>query len=227
MPPPTHSVPPGPGARFLFVLGGGRPGGSTEALARRAADGLPDRAARRWLRLADHPLPAFEDARGTPAGTAGAGDRHERVLLEATLEATDLVIVSPLYWYTVSAATKLYLDHWSRWMDRADLAYRERMRGKTMWAVSSCASPDPADADPLAGMLRRTARHLDMEWGGLLLGRGPGRPDRSAVTGLPAGPRDRPPAARPGEPATCDSTGRPVEARAFFTAGVLAAAAQR
>lgn len=199
-----------PAARFLFLLGGGgRHGGATEVLARSAAAGLPARTARRWLRLSDLPLPAFRDDRCGPPGPPSAPLGAERVLLEATLEATDVVIVTPLYWYSVCAATKLYLDHWARWMGRPDLDYRERMRGKTLWAIASCASPDPADADPLAGMLRRTARHLSMHWGGLLLNPGEGRPRASGTPHRAAGP--------------CDGEGRPVRAAAFFDAAVAAA----
>lgn len=209
MPEPTLMYDADPAVRFLFVLGGGgRHGGATETLARSAAAGLPPDAACRWLRLADLPLPAFRDDRDRPPGAALSPLAAERTLLDATLEATDLVIVSPLYWYSVCAATKLYLDHWARWMGRPDLDYRERMRGKTLWAVASCASPDPADADPMAGMLRRTARHLSMHWGGMLLDPGDGRPRASGTPRRATGP--------------CDDEGRPVRAAAFFSAAVPA-----
>jgi hypothetical protein len=172
--PPSYQGPNTSG--FLFVLGGARSGGVTEELARCAANRLPADVGQHWIRLADLPLPGFEDTRGPrpgprPAATAG---ENERLLLEATLAATDLVIASPLYWYSVSAATKLYLDYWSAWMQRPELEFRQRMSEKTLWSVSSLSSPDPADADPLVGMLRRTAGYLGMHWGGALLGRGAG-----------------------------------------------------
>jgi multimeric flavodoxin WrbA len=92
------------------------------------------------------------------------------VLPEATLEATDLVIVSPLYWYGVSADVKLYLDHWSGWMRIPGVDFKPRMAGKTMWGVSAISEEDPALADPLVGTLRNTADYLAMAWGGVLLG---------------------------------------------------------
>ncbi len=54
---------------------------------------------------------------------------NERLLWEATLWATDVVIASPLYWYSVSATTKRYLDHWSGWLRVEGAPLKERMRG--------------------------------------------------------------------------------------------------
>lgn len=102
--------------RYLFLLANTRPGGNTELLARHAAEQLPPQVEQRWLRLADLPLPAFEDHRHEGDGSYPEPTGHARTLLDATLDATDLVIASPLYWFSVSADTKLYLDHWSAWM---------------------------------------------------------------------------------------------------------------
>lgn len=157
--------------QFLFLLGSSRTGGNTERLAERAAASLPDGTEQRWLRLSEH-LPApFEDRRhgGGPAIVpAGA----ERILLDATLAATDIVIASPLYWYSVSASTKLYLDHWSGWIRDEAAGFRARMAGKNLWGISVLAERDRAQAEPLVGMLRRSADYLNMRWGGVLLGNG-------------------------------------------------------
>jgi hypothetical protein len=157
---------------FAFMLGGPRPGGSSERLARRAAVGLCPEAERSWLPLSGLPLPGSEGF--GPSSVAAedghlAVEGHEKLLLDATLEHTDIVMVSPLYWYSVSAQTKLYLDYWARWMSRPEPDFRNRMRGKTLWAVSTFARGSVHDAEPLVGMFRRTACYLDMSWGGALL----------------------------------------------------------
>ncbi len=165
----------GAARRFLFLLASARAGGNTETLARRAAERLSDDVEQRWLRLSQVPLPEFEDIRHLGDGVYPAPDGYERLLLDATLDATDLVVASPLYWYSVSASTKLYLDHWSGWMRVPGVEFKKRMRGKTMWAVS-VLSEEPAQADPLVGTLRKCADYLGMRWGGVLLGYG-NRPD--------------------------------------------------
>lgn len=160
------------GRRYLFLLANTRPGGNTELLARHAAEQLPPQAQQRWLRLADLPLPAFEDHRHEGDGAYPEPTGHARTLLDATLDATDLVIASPLYWFSVSAGTKLYLDHWSAWMRVPGLGFLPRLRGKTLWSVTALAGQDPATTEPLVGTLRHTAAYAGMRWGGALLGNG-------------------------------------------------------
>lgn len=166
---------------FLFLLGSARHGGNTEALARAAAAHLPAGTAQEWLHLADLPLSPFTDRRHTD-GVYPQPEGNEQRLLSATLAATDLVVASPLYWYSVSAPTKLYLDYWSAWLRVPGADFRARMGGKTMWAVSALSSSDTSTADPLVGTLRLSARYLGMNWGGVLLGNGsrPGDVDSDA-----------------------------------------------
>ncbi|GHG66046.1 flavodoxin family protein [Streptomyces griseocarneus] len=164
--------------KFLFLLGSARTGGNTETLAREAAAQLPATVEQRWLRLHDVPLPAFDDRRHGEEGHTAAPARslpagNERILLDATLEATDLVIASPLYWYSVSADTKLYLDYWAGWLQLGEeVRFRDRMRGKTMWALTTTSHDDTAKADPLLGTLRLSAEYMGMEWGGDVVGHG-------------------------------------------------------
>lgn len=124
------------------------------------------------------PLADFEDLRHEGDGTYPAPTGHAATLLDATLEATDLVIASPLYWYSVSTSVKRYLDHWSGWLRVPGADFRARMAGRTLWGVTSYAST--ADkAEPLIGTLRNTADFMGMRFGGVLLGNGtrPGQVD--------------------------------------------------
>ncbi|MFE9725604.1 flavodoxin family protein [Streptomyces sp. NPDC005794] len=170
---------------FLFLLGSSRADGNTETLARLAAEQLPPGTEQRWLHLRDLPLPDFEDRRHTDGHSVPTG--HSATLLEATLAATDVVVASPLYWYSVSASTKRYLDHWSGWLETPDIDFQRRMAGKTLWGVTALADTDPATADPLAGTLRNSARYLGMRWGGVLLGNGSKPGDVLSDTGAAAG----------------------------------------
>lgn len=158
--------------RVLFLLASARRGGNAERLARRAAAGLSASDAQDWVRLSDLHLPAFTDTRHDdgPGYTAPAAD--VRGLLDATLAATDLVFVAPLYWYGLPAGAKLYLDHWTDWLRVPGLDFKARMGGRTMWAISAYSDDDPATAEPLFGTLRLTAAYMGMRWGGSLLGRG-------------------------------------------------------
>lgn len=161
-----------PTSNYLFVLGSARADGNTESLARRAAAQLPSDVGQTWLDLRKLHLPTYVDTRHDP-DSGGVYPRPEgdlALLMEATLAATDLVIVSPLYWYSVSTSVKLYLDHWTGFMRVPGVDFRPRMRGKTMWGVTTLSDDDRALADPLVGTLRNSADYLGMHWGGMLFG---------------------------------------------------------
>ena len=121
------------------------------------------------MHLLDFPLADFADRRHNGPYQPPTG--NARLLLEATLHATDLVLVAPLYWYSLPAPVKLYLDHWSAWLRTPDLNFRARMQAKTLWSII-VSSGERAEAQPLEATLLLTAQYLRMHWGGLLFGTG-------------------------------------------------------
>ncbi|MBC7269401.1 MAG: NAD(P)H-dependent oxidoreductase [Streptomyces sp.] len=157
--------------RFLFVLGSSRNAGNTELLARRAAEQLPTDVEQQWISLAEHPLPDFVDLRHDADHTRPR-EGNAALLLDATLAATDIVIASPLYWYSVSGHTKRYLDYWSGWLRTPHVDFKATMAGRTLWGVTALADAEPVVADPLIGTLNNSAAYLKMRFGGVLLGNG-------------------------------------------------------
>ncbi|MFC9680138.1 flavodoxin family protein [Streptomyces sp. NPDC056948] len=157
--------------RFLFVLGSARAEGNTELLARRAAEQLSPDVEQQWIDLTEHPIPDFEDLRHD-SDHVRPTEGNLALLLDATLAATDIVIASPLYWYSVSAQTKRYLDHWSGWLRTPGLDFKETLAGGTLWGVTALAHREEVVADPLVGTLHNSAAYLGMHFGGVLLGNG-------------------------------------------------------
>ncbi len=156
-----------PNRRFLFLTASARPNGNSVTLARAAAAPLPA-ASQVWLDLSTANLPPFQDLRhdtdyGAPTGTAAT-------LATATMAASDIVIVAPLYWYSLPAPAKLYLDHWSHWMRYVPLGFKPAMQGKRLWLVMAHASSSPEEIAPAITPLRLSAQYLDMTWAGALLG---------------------------------------------------------
>jgi multimeric flavodoxin WrbA len=157
--------------RFLFVLGSARAEGNSELLARRAAEQLPPDVEQEWIDLTEHPVPDFEDLRHDSDHVRPTEGNVAR-LLDATLAATDIVIVSPLYWYSVSAQTKRYLDYWSGWLRTPGLDFKATLAGRTLWGVTALAHTQEVVADPLVGTLHNSAAYMGMRFGGVLLGNG-------------------------------------------------------
>ncbi|HEY3929197.1 MAG TPA: NAD(P)H-dependent oxidoreductase [Candidatus Koribacter sp.] len=173
--------------RFLFLVASARREGNTETLARVAASKLPDEVQQQWIHLDEFPLPRFEDIRhhGGRNNHYPEPEGNERLLLDATLNATDIVIVAPVYWYSLPASAKLYMDYWSAWLRVPGADFKQRMAGKKLYAICVQADDDPKRAELLLNTLRYSAEYMNMEWGGELLGNGskPGDVlnDRSAV----------------------------------------------
>ncbi|MFD7435812.1 flavodoxin family protein [Streptomyces sp. NPDC059861] len=157
--------------RFLFVLGSSRRDGNTELLARAAAEQLPAGVEQRWIHLAAHPLPDFEDLRHD-SDHVRPTEGDVALLLDATLAATDIVIVSPLYWYSVSAHVKRYLDYWSAWLRTPGVDFKATLADRTLWGVTTLAHEETEVADPLIGTLSNSAAYMGMRFGGVLLGNG-------------------------------------------------------
>lgn len=157
---------------FLFILGSARPNGNTELLARLAARSLPEGSEHVWLSLLHDPLPLFEDIRHHETRRYMVANDTEQMYLDATLAATDIVVASPVYWYSLSASSKLYLDHWSAWMRLPDINFRASMSGKKLWGISVLSDEQLLGVQPLIETLRLSADYMDMEFGGVLLGYG-------------------------------------------------------
>jgi multimeric flavodoxin WrbA len=161
-----------PMSHFLFIVASTRePGhvGNTEWLARRAAEGLPAEATQTWLHLAQLPVQPFTDQRHT-AGTYPWPGGHLRTLLDATMGCTDLVLVSPVYWYSFPSTLKTYLDHWSAWLRIEGLPFKAEMAKKRMHLVTT--SGDRAKAQPMIDSAQLCAGFLSMPFAGALWGKG-------------------------------------------------------
>ncbi|WLW52963.1 flavodoxin family protein [Streptomyces sp. YU58] len=157
--------------RFLFVLGSSRAESNTEMLARRAAEQLPADVEQQWINLAEHPLPEFVDLRHD-SDHVRPTEGNPGLLFDATIAATDIVIASPLYWYSLSAPVKRYLDYWSGWLRIPGAEFKATLAGRTLWGVTALAHEEFEVADPLVGTLNNSAAYMGMRFGGVLLGNG-------------------------------------------------------
>ena len=157
---------------FLFIVSSARiPGalGNTEWLAREAARHLPAGATSTWLHLNGLDLAEFEDRRhDVGVYPMPTGDTVR--LLDATLEASDLVFVTPLYWYSFPNRLKRYLDHWSAWMRIEGLDFKGRMAAKRVWAITTSGNREKTQ--PMFDSLALCAEFLAMQWQAPLWGQG-------------------------------------------------------
>ena len=119
-----------------------------------------------------HKIP-FVDLRHT-AGTYPMPMADAKAMLDATLAATDLVFVSPVYWFSIPSPLKTYLDHWSAWLRVPGLDFKERMAGKRLWVIATSGNREKAQ--PMFDSYRLCAEFMGMQWQPPLWGKG-GAPD--------------------------------------------------
>lgn len=151
---------------FLFLVASTRESdqvGNTEYLAHEAAKALGPDDWQTWLHLARMSLPPFVDQRHT-LGRYPWPEGDLRLLLDATRAASDLVFVMPVYWYSIPAPLKLFIDHWSAFLRIDGLDFKGEMARKRLWAIVT--SGDRAKAQPAIDSLRLCAQFLGMQWGG-------------------------------------------------------------
>lgn len=155
---------------YTFLIASARRNGNSEQLAKIASASLGENASQRWLDLKDVTLDPFHDLRHVESGyDTPRGDELE--LFDATVNCTDLVFVTPVYWYSLPAPLKLYLDYWSAWLRVDGLNFKTRMKGKRLWAISTSAGP-AEEANSMFESLRLSANYMGMQWGGSVLGNG-------------------------------------------------------
>lgn len=194
-------------AHYLFLTTSTRERGhlgNTEWLARQAAAALPERTVQTWHHLARMALPTFVDQRHT-TGSYAPPEGDLKTLLDATLAATHIVFVAPVYWYSIPSPLKTYLDHWSAWMRVPGVAFKDQMAAKTLALITT--SGDRAKAQPMVDSVALCAQFLSMVWGGVLWGKGgpPGavQADEAAVAHARTfllDPAHKPAAVRPAQP---------------------------
>lgn len=159
--------------RVLVLLASARADGNAELMARAAVAALPEGTEVRWLRLAELALPPFVDIRHEGSGHYPEPQGDLGRALKDTLWATDLLVAAPLYWYSLPAPLKLYLDHWSAFMRVPGLDFKPQMAGKAMYLLCATSSgEEPHLATPLVDALRFSADYMKMRWGGAVLGDG-------------------------------------------------------
>ena len=87
-------------------------------------------------------------------------------LMSRVLSHDQIVFATPIYWYSVSAAMKVFLDRLSDYLDVPDLLDEGRkLRGKTAFVVCTSISDDPSTA--FVEAFRETFEYLGMRFGGL------------------------------------------------------------
>jgi multimeric flavodoxin WrbA len=93
------------------------------------------------------------------------GDDFEP-LMNRVFEFENIIIATPVYWYSVSPPVKVFLDRISDYLDIPDLlASGRRLRGKSGYLV--CTSVVKRVPEPIVSAMTDTFTYLGMRFGGV------------------------------------------------------------
>ncbi len=88
-------------------------------------------------------------------------------LMRRVLAHDRIVFASPIYWYSVAPAMKIFLDRISDFLDLPELLPEgRRLRGKTGYVACTSVGDEPAPE--FVGAFVETFRYLGMSFGGAL-----------------------------------------------------------
>lgn len=88
------------------------------------------------------------------------------------LEADAVIHSSPVYFWSMTAQMKAYLDRWCVFFDadwRWQKAYYPKMKGKRIGLITVCGDPDVHTADPIVHSFKSTAEMTKLNWIGAVM----------------------------------------------------------
>lgn len=157
--------------RIVIVKGSPREKGNTAILADRVAEGAKAAGAyveSFYLHGMDiSPCDGCDACQGEPYGGCVVSDDMQ-LLYPRILDADAIVIASPVYWFTVSAQTKLFMDRCYALFD----ADGHLLRGKKIGIVMTYGDTDPFDSGAVNAFrtFQDAFRYVDAEIVGMVYG---------------------------------------------------------
>lgn len=167
---------------MVIVLGSPRKGGNSETLARAVAAGLEKNGGTvEYLRLNNLAIRPCQGCGGCDKTGACVIKDDMTEIYEQIDRADRLLVVSPIYFYGLSAQTKIFIDRiQARWSRRYNLKQRFREgEGRRGYLLSTAATKGRKLFESSELMVRYMLDALDMEYGEPLLV--DGVDDRGAV----------------------------------------------
>jgi len=172
--------------KMLVVLGSPRKGGNGETLARKVAEGVEQGGGTvEYIRLNDLNLRPCQGCGGCDkTGNCVIKDDMTGIF-QAVDDADRILLVSPVYFYGLSAQCKIFGDRFqSRWARK--YLVKERFRrgeGRKGYLLSTAATKGPKIFDCSVLTARYIYDAMDVEYGGELLVHGVDK--RKAVLEVP------------------------------------------
>jgi multimeric flavodoxin WrbA len=94
-----------------------------------------------------------------------------RAIHKKIVDADAIIHSVPLYFWSMTAQMKAYLDRWCAFFDENwewHEAYASKMKGKKIGLITVCGDPDPSTSDPILHCFKNTCEFTGMNLYGIL-----------------------------------------------------------
>lgn len=151
---------------IAVLNGGSRQGGNTNILTERLVKGLEVTT----FHLEAYTIKPIMDGRHDEGGFQPVDDDYES-LMEQVMSHDLLIFATPVYWYSMSAAMKLFIDRWSQTMREPEYGdFRERMSKKQAVVLAVGGDSPYMKALPLLQQFQHIFQFVHLPFSGYVLG---------------------------------------------------------
>ncbi|MEW6377481.1 MAG: flavodoxin family protein [Thermodesulfobacteriota bacterium] len=158
--------------KILGVLGSPRLGGNSDILLERALAGAKDAGAKvEKIVLCQRKISGCLNCeKCNETGVCAIKDDMMEIY-KKILESDAIIHSVPVYFWSMTAQMKAYLDRWCAFFDanwRMHKAYSPKMKGKRIGLITVCGDPDVSTADPIVHSFKTTIEFSGLHWLGVV-----------------------------------------------------------
>ncbi|HMK77226.1 MAG TPA: flavodoxin family protein [Thermodesulfobacteriota bacterium] len=158
--------------KVLGVLGSPRVGGNSDILLDQALAGAKEAGGEvEKIVLSKKKISGCLDCeKCNETGVCAVQDDMLEIHKEI-LEADAIIHSVPVYFWSMTAQMKAYLDRWCAFFDaewRLHKAYRPKMKGKRIGLITVCGDPNVSTADPIVHSFKNTCQFTGLNFLGVV-----------------------------------------------------------
>lgn len=152
--------------QVLGIVGSPRKGGNTDILVSEILAGAKEKGAKtKKIYLNDLSISACQACMHCKEDDGCRIEDDMQKVYKDILKSDVLILGSPVYWFTVSAQMKLFLDRVYALLDKN---YQSKISGKKAVLVFAQADPDTSNTVPIVDMFKKSFEFLGLKLVGKL-----------------------------------------------------------
>ncbi|MGN8646759.1 flavodoxin family protein [Gracilibacillus sp. HCP3S3_G5_1] len=150
------------------IYGGSRTNGNTEVLTERVIEHLPVER----IYLKDYEIKPIEDQRHRQGGFKDVNDDYNDII-SRILTYDILLFTTPIYWYSMSATMKLFIDRWSHTLkDPKYPHFKDSMSCKKAYVIAVGGDSPLIKGLPMIEQFQYIFDFIGISFEGYVLGKG-------------------------------------------------------